>query len=153
MIAGLSIVTLLLALAVQVRLPALWGCRLELLPALVAYAALTFPRGGALALALLAGFLHDALSAGPFGVTPMVYGASAWLIHRLGAVLHREIPPLQMVAGSLVGVSGGVAGCLFAGFQAGDLWKLLWVAGTCALLAPLLFGLLDWGRYQLRCLR
>jgi cell shape-determining protein MreD len=153
MIPILSILILFTVAALQVRLPAVLGFRLELLPALVAYAALTFPRAGALGFAVLAGFLHDALTAGPFGVTAMVYGPAAWFIHRLGGALDREIPPLQIVTGMFVALVGGIAGCLFAGFNLGHLYKLLMVTGASAVITPVTFFVLDFGRYQLRTLR
>ena len=65
---ALLVIVLMLVLAgVQAKLPALAGLRLEFLPAIVAYSALTFKRGRAVLLAFAAGCLQDALSAGPFG--------------------------------------------------------------------------------------
>jgi len=63
----------LIAAALQARVPILWlfgGLRIEFLPALVAYTALTMPRGTAIAVALVAGFTQDALSAAPSASRP-----------------------------------------------------------------------------------
>ncbi|MEI6084286.1 MAG: hypothetical protein WCS70_08290 [Verrucomicrobiota bacterium] len=145
-------IALLLLAALQARLPAIpgLGIHLEFLPALVAYGALTFGRAGLICLALAAGFTQDALSAGPFGVTALIYAVTALFIHALRAALDRELPLLQIGAGVIVTGAASIAACMFAGFYAGAILKLVLLICLAALITPVLFFALDAGRYQLR---
>src|SRR5258708_37749214 len=104
----LWMIAVLMAVALQSLVPSLWwlgGLRLELLPALVVYAALTLRRGTALWIAVVAGFGQDALSAGPFGMTALVYGGAALLMTALGDALDSEQPWGQMTGGALTAVA------------------------------------------------
>ena len=74
----IAIAGILIAVALQAHLPTLrWlgGGHVELLPALVVYAASTMHRRRALALALVAGLTQDALSVAP-SVSPLSPTAS-----------------------------------------------------------------------------
>jgi rod shape-determining protein MreD len=148
----LLLIILLLLAALQVRLPALpvIGLHLEFLPALVAYGALTFRAAGILTLALAAGFIHDALSAGPFGVTALVYAGTAWVLHHFREVFDRDLPVLQIGAGILFPLTGSIAACCFAGFHWSALWKLALLALQSAVITPLLCFAVDYLRYHLR---
>ncbi|MCG3147581.1 MAG: hypothetical protein PCFJNLEI_01021 [Verrucomicrobiae bacterium] len=148
----LLLATLLLLAALQVRLPAIpfVGIHLEFLPALVAYGALTLNLPGLLTLALATGFTHDALSAGPFGVTGLVYAGTALLLHNFREAFDRDLPVLQIGAGILVTLTGALAIWCFAGFHFSGLWKLVLLALQAAVITPLLFFGLDFTRYQLR---
>jgi rod shape-determining protein MreD len=143
----LLITTTLLGLTtLQARLPELFGLRLEFLPALVAYGALTFRRGNALWLALIAGGMQDALSAAPFGITALAYGAATLVLAGLRDVLDRDLPPLQFVAGALVSATAAIAAGCVLGFS----WKIIPVAGTTGLITPLFFFATDYTRLAVR---
>jgi rod shape-determining protein MreD len=139
-------VTLLLLTTLQVHLPTLLGLRLEFLPAFVAYAALTFRRGAALFLALIAGFLHDANSAAPFGLTALAYGIAAVLVSAMREALDRDLPPLQFIAGAIVSAIASLGGCLVVGFS----FKLIPVACLAGLITPAFFFAADYTRYTVR---
>ncbi len=139
-------VTLLLLTTLQVRLPAMFGLRLEFLPALVAYGALTFRRGNALLVALVAGFMQDALSAAPFGITALAYGMSALLLTGLRNVLDRDIPSLQFVAGALVSAAAAAVAFFVVGFS----FKILPVAGLAGIITPFFFFAADYTRFTVR---
>lgn len=142
----LVMITLLLLTTLQVRLPAMFSVRLEFLPALVAYGALTFRRGNALLLALVAGFTQDALSAAPFGITALAYGISALLLTGLRDVLDRDIPPLQFAAGAIVSASAAVAVFFVLGFS----FKIIPVACLAGVITPLFFFAADYTRYVVK---
>lgn len=140
------LVVVLAAAAVQSRLPTCWwlgGLRLELLPALVACAALTWPRTGALGLALLAGLAQDALSGAPFGLTALAYGVAAGVLSALRATLDRDLPWVQMGAGALTALAAAVAGGVAHGHFLGSVPRALALAAVAAVLTPLLMEALD----------
>ena len=137
---------LMLFATLQVRLPAMFGIRLELLPALVAYGALTFRRGNAFLLALVTGFTQDALSAAPFGITGLAYGIAAIVLTAMGDVLDRDIPPLQFAAGALVSTAGAIAAFFVIGFS----FKILLVATVAGIITPLFFFAADYTRFMVR---
>jgi rod shape-determining protein MreD len=139
-------ITLLMLTTLQVRLPEMFGLRLEFLPALVAYGALTFRRGNALWLALVAGFTQDALSAAPFGITALAFGIAAGLLSGLREVLDREIPPLQFAAGALVSAAAAMAAFCVVGFSL----KIIPVACLAGLVTPVLFFAADYTRFVAR---
>lgn len=140
-----------MAAGVQARLPTLWwlgGLRLELMPAVVAFGALTLRRWPALGFALAAGLLTDALSAGPFGLSALAFGIATVLISAAGTVLERELPWFQMVAGAAVAAAANLAGWLASGPSAAGLGKVAAVAALTALVTPLVFVAGDWIRHQ-----
>ncbi len=130
----------------QARLPEVFGLRLEFLPALVAYGALTFRRGNALWLALIAGFVQDALSAAPFGITALAFGIAAVLLAGLREALDRDMPPLQFAAGALVSASAALAAFLVVGFS----FKIFPVACLAGVVTPVFFFVADSARYLVR---
>lgn len=148
-------VMMLLAAALQAALPTAWwlgGLRLELLPAFVACGALTlsrYPVSG-LALAVVAGLAHDALSAAPFGLTALAYGSAVVAILLLDEILDPELPWVQMTAGAIVAATGASAACAAVGFSAGAVGKLVVLALISAVLTPVVYLLLelfrDWPR-------
>jgi rod shape-determining protein MreD len=136
----------LVAAAAQAQLPSLpllGGVRVELLPALVAYAALTLPARPALACAVAAGGAQDAFSAGPFGLTAMAYATAAWLVSAIKEQLLRDAVWMQMSAGALSAALAAAAGVWAAGFSAVAALKLVLVAGFGSLLAPVVFAVMD----------
>ena len=138
--------TLMLLATLQVRLPALLGLRVEFLPALVAYGALTFRRRNALWLALVAGFTQDALSASPFGMTAVAFSVAALLLSGMGEALDREIPPLQFAAGGIVSAAGAIAAFFVVGFS----FKIFLVATIAGIITPLFFFGADYVRYVVK---
>ena len=138
--------TLFVLTTFQVRLPAMFGLRLEFLPALVAYGALTFRRGNALLLALVAGFTQDALSAAPFGITALAYGIVALILAGLRDVLDRDLPPLQFVAGALVAGAASMAAFCVIGFS----FKIIPVACLAGIVTPVFFFAADYTRFVVK---
>lgn len=139
--------------ALQARLPTCWwlgGVRLELLPALVAYGAITFRhRRWALTLAATAGFLQDALSAGPFGNAAAAYVLVTFLLMGLARTFDRERLWMQMLSGALASLTASLTACTVAGFG-GAVPKILLLAGLSAVVAPLVFFALDFLRWRVR---
>jgi rod shape-determining protein MreD len=149
----ITISCLLLLSACQSRLPTLWwlgGLRLELLPALVAYGALTFRRSSALVLALATGFTQDALSASPFGLDALAYGIAATVLSSLHEAFDRDLPWVQMGAGAVTSTAGSIAACSVVGFNIGGIVKAFVLAAISAFVTPLLFFVLDYARYRTR---
>jgi rod shape-determining protein MreD len=147
------ILTLPVLAALQARLPSAWwlgGLRLELLPALVVYAALTLRRNGAIAFAFVAGFLQDSLSAGPFGLHAAVYASITVVLTGMHEMLDRELPGVQIGSGALMTASASLAACTAAGFPAGCMLKLIILTVFSTLITPVLFLALDALRYLLR---
>jgi cell shape-determining protein MreD len=152
MIAAVLIVLALLAAALQAALPTAWwlgGLRLELLPALVAYGALTLPRHpvSALMVAITAGLAHDALSAAPFGLTALAYGSAVVAILLLDEILDPELPWVQMTAGAIVAASAGSAACTALGFSPSAIGKLIVLALISAALTRTVYLLLGLFRH------
>jgi rod shape-determining protein MreD len=141
---------ILVAAGVQARLPALAGLRLELLPALVAYGALTFRRSGAIGLALLAGLTHDALSAGMFGLTGLTYATVTFGITAMRDAMDPELPWVQMAAGGALAGAAALAGASVAGFTGPVAIKIIVLSWLSAALTVVVFLIGDscrqWGR-------
>ena len=145
----IAIAGILIAAALQARMPTLWwlgGVRLEFLPALVAYASLTMPRRRAVALALMAGMMQDALSAAPFGVSALAYGISALLMTGLSDALDRDMPWVQLGAGALTSAAAAVVAFFVIGISFGAVFKMVVVASISGIIAVMLFFVLDYTR-------
>jgi rod shape-determining protein MreD len=141
-----AILSVLVAAGAQARLPALsWlgGLRLELLPALVAYGALTLRRSRVAAVALVAGAMQDALSAAPFGISALAYAFAAGILIGTRDALDRDLPWVQMAAGALASGACSVAACAVIGFTFSALAKLVVLALLSSLLTPVLFFAAD----------
>ena len=141
----IAIAGILIAAALQARLPMLWW-RVELLPALVAYAALTMHRRRALALALIAGLTQDALSAAPFGISALAYGISAVVATSLRDALDRDLPWMQWSAGALTSIIASIIAFFAIGISFGNLFKMLMVASVAGMATVALFFVLDYAR-------
>lgn len=142
-------VILLATGAVQARLPALgWlgGLRLELLPALTVYGALTLRRSRVVAVALFAGAVQDALSAAPFGISVLAYAFVAGILIGTRDALDRDLPWVQMAAGAFASAACSVAACAVVGFTLGAFAKLIMLALLSSLLTPILFLVADYLR-------
>ncbi len=145
----IAIVGILIAAALQARLPTLWlfgGLRIEFLPALVAYTALTMPRGSTIAIALAAGLMQDALSAAPFGVSALAYGISAILMTSLREALDRDLPWVQMGAGALTSMAVAVIAFFVIGISFSAVFKMALVASISGMVTVMLFFALDYAR-------
>jgi rod shape-determining protein MreD len=145
----IAIAGVLITAALQVRMPTFWvfgGMRIEFLPALVAYAALTMHRGRAIAIAIIAGMMQDALSAGPFGLSALAYGISAVLMTTLREVLDRDLPWMQMSAGMLTSTAVAVFAFFAVGISFASVFKMILVALISGLISVLLFFILDYVR-------
>jgi rod shape-determining protein MreD len=139
--------------AAQARFPTLWwlgGIRLEFLPALVAFGALTYRRWAALILAVVAGALQDAASAAPFGTGILAYASVTVLLSALHESFDREMPPLQVIAGALASAALSVVSCLVTGYPRWGFVKFGFLALLSAVITPLLFFVLDAVRFALR---
>jgi rod shape-determining protein MreD len=145
----IAIAGVLITAALQVRMPTFWvfgGMRIEFLPALVAYAALTMHRGRAIAIAIIAGMMQDALSAGPFGLSALAYGISAVLMTTLREVLDRDLPWMQVSAGMLTSTAVAVVAFFVVGISFASVFKMILVASISGLVSVLLFFILDYVR-------
>ncbi len=146
-------VTVLLFTALQSRLPTLWwlgGLRIELLPALVAYGALSLRRGSAITLAIATGFAQDAFSTAPFGLSALAYGIATALLTEMREALDRELPRVQMGAGALAAAASSITACAVVGFSIGAFVKILVLAFLSAVIAPFLFFAMDRTRTLVR---
>ena len=137
------LVLMLVLAGVQARLPAIAGLRLEFLPALVAYSALTFKHGRAILCAFAAGCLQDALSAGPFGVTALAYAIAAWVIASLGTVLDRKLPFVPVLAGGIAAIAGAIGAFCVIGVTGAALVKLTGIALMAGLITIPVFLVVD----------
>jgi rod shape-determining protein MreD len=145
----IAIAGIVLAAALQARMPTLWwlgGLRMELLPALVVYAALTMHRRRALAVALVAGLAQDALSATPFGVSALAYGVAAVLMTNLRGALDRDLPWIQLGAGALTSIAASIIPLFVVGISFGAVLKLLLIAFISGAFTVMLFFALDYSR-------
>jgi cell shape-determining protein MreD len=103
-----------------------------------------------LALAVVAGLAHDALSATPFGLTALAYGTAAAAIFLLDEILDPDLPWVQMMAGAVVAAIAAVAARTVLGFSAGAVGKLVVLALISAVLTPFVYLLLGCCRHWLK---
>jgi rod shape-determining protein MreD len=145
----IAIAGILIAAALQARMLTfswLGGVRVEFLPALVVYAALTMHRRGALVLALVAGLTQDALSAAPFGISALAYGIAAIVITSLREALDRDLPWMQWSAGALTSITASVIAFFAVGISFGNVFKMLVAACIAGMATVALFFVLDYAR-------
>ena len=140
---------ILIAAALQARLPSVWllgGLRIEFLPALVVYAAFTMHRGRAIAIAITAGLMQDALSVAPFGISALAYGIAAILMINIREVLDRDLPWVQMGASALTSAAVAILAFFVVGISFWAIPKMVLVASISGVLTVLLFFALDFAR-------
>jgi rod shape-determining protein MreD len=145
----IAIAGILIAGALQARMPALsWlgEVRVELLPALVVYSALTLHRRRALALALVAGLAQDALSAAPFGISALAYGIFTVAVTSLREALDRDLPWVQWSAGAAISITASVIAFFAVGLSLGNLVKMLVAAAISGTVTVGLFFAIDYAR-------
>jgi len=149
----LIIAGILLAAAGQAAQPTwswLGGVRLELLPAIVAYAALSARRPAhVVGWGAVAGLAQDSLSAAPFGMTMATFGVAALGLWALRDWLDRGLPWVQLVAGAAVSLAAGGVAVWVVGVTPVALVKLVWIAALNAALTVVVFFLVDLARLQL----
>lgn len=157
MINGLQLLLLLLAagvlvfLSAAVRLPWLepWA-RLDLLPALMVYAAVKTDLWMVGVTALVGGVAHDALSATPLGASVPPLLAVGLALHQWRELLLQQLSYAQVMLGAFAGVAVPVltlALAFFLGEQPLAGWNLVLSlplgAVISALGAPVVFKVLD----------
>jgi rod shape-determining protein MreD len=145
----IAIVGIFAAGALQARLPALrWmgDVRVEFLPAVVVYVALTMRRRGALALALIAGLMQDAFSAAPFGISALAYGICAILMTSLREALDRDLPWVQFSAGVLTSMAVAILASFVISISVGTVFKMIVVASLSGVLTVMSFFVFDYAR-------
>jgi rod shape-determining protein MreD len=145
----IAIAGILIAVALQARMPTLsWlgGVRMEFLPALVVYAALTMHRRRALVLALAAGLAQDALSAAPFGISALAYGISTMVATSLREALDRDLPWVQWSAGAATSITVSVIAFFAVGLSFGNLFRMLVAASISGAVTVVLFFVIDYAR-------
>ena len=143
------ITTLLVMASFQAQQPTLgWagGLKIEFLPALAAYGALTLSRRWAIIFAVAVGFIQDALSAAPFGISALAYGIVATVLTGLSEVFDRDLPWVQLGAGAVSSAAASFAACAVLGLSGGALGKILALAVLSGAVTPLLFFALDYLR-------
>jgi len=132
--------------------PRAWfGAQVDLLPALMVYAALNTDIVTVSLLAVFGGLWFDALSANPPGVTILplfIVGFMIWLQREL---ILRDLPFAQLVLGAMAGAitpALSVLLLLTLGQQPllgwGSIWQWLVMTAGSALAAPVIFVLFNW---------
>jgi rod shape-determining protein MreD len=104
------------------------------------------PRGRAIALAVAAGLLQDALSAAPFGVSALAYGIAAVLMTNLREILDRDLPWVQMGAGALTSMAVAIIAFFAVGISVGMVFKMVLVASISGIVTVILFFALDYAQ-------
>jgi hypothetical protein len=134
----------------------LCGAQLNLLPAIMVYAALTCELPVLVLLALFAGLLFDSLSANPLGTMTVALFLPAWVMYLQRGLILRDLPFARFMLGlAATGVTPVIAmlillsareELLLGWFSLGQ-WALLTVLG--GLLTPLVMTALDATRHAL----
>ena len=129
----------------------LFGAQVDLLPALMIYAALNTNVVTVSLLAVLGGLWFDALSANPLGVSILPLFAIGYLICVRRDLILRELPFAQIFLGAAASaVAPGLAVLLLlTGGQEpllgwGSLWKWLVMIAGGAAATPVIFALFGW---------
>jgi cell shape-determining protein MreD len=133
-----------------------FGAQIDLLPALMIWAALNTGIVTVSLLAVLGGLWFDVLSANPLGVSILPLFAVGFVIHLQHDLILREVPFAQFVLGAaasavvpvltvLLLLSGGQQPLL--GW--GSLWQWLVMTAGGAVATPVLFAMLNWCNHAL----
>lgn len=109
-----TILLLLLQCTCTWRWP-VWDVRLELLPALLLYAAFTVNLSSALILALVAAGMYDSFSGGHFGASMLPYVLSTALFCGVRPIFFRNRITTQFLAGCVFGFGALFLQWAFAG--------------------------------------
>ena len=127
------------------------GAQIDLLPALMVYAALNADIITLSLLAVLGGLWFDSLSANPLGITILPLFLAGFPIYFRRELILRTAPFAQLVLGAAASAAVPTMVLLLMlnlGWQPMVGWDTLWqiavVTAGGAAATPLLFGLLDW---------
>lgn len=124
-----------------------WGVRLELLPALLLYAAFTVNLPTALFLSVAGALMYDTFSAGPFGASIIPYALGTAIFCALRPIFFRNRISTQFISGSVLAFVVLLVQWMLSGKFMMD-WgivfgKIMRLAGISGILAVFYFGLLD----------
>lgn len=129
-------------------LPRLLGAQVDLLPALMVYAALTAGPLTVAALALCGGLWFDSLSANPPGLSVLPLALIGWLVSRRRELLLRQQWFAQLVLGAAASAAAPLLALLLllsAGHEPllgwGTVWQLMVMTALGGAATPLLFRL------------
>ncbi len=127
------------------------GAQVDLLPALMVYAALHAGLVNLSVLAVFGGLCFDSLSANPLGVTILPLFLAGWVIYMQRDLILRDSPFAQLLLGagaSAVAPLLTVSLMLSAGKPLllgwGSLWQWLVMILGGAVATPVIFALFDW---------
>jgi len=150
----LILLVALLAVFAEAAVPGFrpwFGAQVDLLPALMVYAALTSHLGVVAGLAVVGSLTFDSLSANPLGVTLLPLFAAGLAIHLRRDLILREQLFAQFVLGGIVSAlvpAGTLLLMLTAGQKPllgwGTVWQLIVASVGGAVATPFLFWLFDW---------
>ena len=134
----------------------LLGAQVDVLPALMVYAALEADIVTVSLLAVCGGLWFDALSANPSGVSILPLFVIGWVIWLQRELVLRELPFAQLVLGALASaVAPGLSVLLLLTLGAqpllgwGSLWQWLVMTAGGAVATPVIFMLFDWCQHAL----
>ena len=134
----------------------LFGAQVDLLPALMIYAALNTNVATVSLLAVAGGLWFDALSANPLGVSILPLFAVGFPICLRRDLILRELPFAQIVLGAAASAAVPLLGVLLllTGGQEpllgwGSLWQWLVMIAGGAAATPVIFALFDWCQHAL----
>lgn len=132
--------------------PRAWlGAQVDLLPAIMVYAALNANLAVVAALAIFGGLAFDAFSANPLGVTILPLFAAGFAIFSQREFILQKVSFAQMVLGAATSaiVPALTVLLLLTGGQEpllgwGSLWQWLVMTAGGAVATPVIFALADW---------
>lgn len=139
------------------QLPRQWfGAQVDLLPALMVYAALNEDIVTISLLAVCGGLWFDALSANPLGITILPLFAVGFAIWFRRDLILRELPFAQIILGTVASavVPALTVLLLLTGGREpllgwGSLWQWLVMTAGGALATPIIFYLFEWCHHTL----
>jgi rod shape-determining protein MreD len=127
------------------------GVQIDLLPALMVYAALYGRVATVCLLAFLGGLLFDSLSANPLGISILPLFAVGFVIHLWRDLILRDQPFAQAVLGLGAGAAVPVLELLLLlttgrppRLGLGTIWQLVVMSVGSALATPVIFFVFDW---------
>jgi hypothetical protein len=137
--------------------PRQWlGAQVDLLPALMVYAALNAGLPTIALLAVFGGLWFDTLSANPLGVSILPLAVIGWPIFLRRDLILRDLPFAQFVLGTIASATAPaltVLMLLSGGKQLligwGTLWQWLVMIAGGAIATPFIFSLMDAGNRAL----
>jgi rod shape-determining protein MreD len=134
----------------------LLGAQIDLLPALMIYAALNTNIVGVSILAVAGGLWFDALSANPLGVTILPLFAVGFPVCLRRDLILRELPFAQIILGAIASAAVPAMTVLLllnGGHEPllgwGSLWQWLVMTAGGAAATPIIFSLFNWCNHAL----